>query len=52
VLPNCSCEGLAQHLFEIFDPQVREATQERAWITEVEIEEDSKNSATFRIQPR
>jgi 6-pyruvoyltetrahydropterin/6-carboxytetrahydropterin synthase len=48
VLPNCSCEGLAQHLFEIFDPQVRASTQGRAWITEVEIEEDSKNSAKFR----
>ena len=47
VLPNCSCEGIAQHLYEIFDPKVRAATLERVWITSVEIEEDSKNSAKF-----
>lgn len=47
VLPNCSCEGLAEHLFGIFDAKVRAATLERAWITEVEIEEDSKNSAKY-----
>ena len=48
ILPNCSCEGLAQHLHSIFDPMVREQTQGRAWIIEVEIEEDSKNSACYR----
>jgi len=47
VLPNCSCEGLAQHLYEVFNPMVRQASNERAWITSVEIEEDSKNSAQF-----
>lgn len=47
VLPNCSCEGIAQHLFETFNPMVRQATDGRAWITSIEIEEDSKNSAKF-----
>ncbi|MGB0409918.1 MAG: 6-pyruvoyl trahydropterin synthase family protein [Opitutales bacterium] len=47
ILPNCSCEGLAKHLFEIFDPKVRTTTADRAWITEVEVEEDSKNSAKY-----
>ena len=47
-LPACSCEGLAEHLFGIFDAMVRAETEDRAWIVEVEVEEDSKNSATFR----
>ena len=47
VLPNCSCEGIAEHLYGIFDPMVRNATEDRAWIISVEIEEDSKNSACF-----
>lgn len=46
-LPNCSCEGIARHLFEIFNAMVRENTNERVWITSVEIEEDSKNSAQY-----
>lgn len=49
VLPNCSCEGLAEHLHGIFDPMVREATTGRAWIVAVEIEEDAKNSACFSV---
>jgi len=48
VLPNCSCEGIAQHLHEVFGPMVRKATDGRVWISEVAIEEDSKNSACFR----
>ena len=48
IIPNSSCEGLAQHIFEVFDPMVRAQTQERVWITQVDIEEDSKNSAAYR----
>ncbi len=47
ILPNCSCEGLAHHLYGKFNPMVREATEGRAWIVAVEIEEDSKNSAAY-----
>ena len=47
ILPNASCEGLAVHLHEVFDPMVREHTSGRVWITQVEIEEDSKNSACY-----
>jgi len=46
-LPSCASEGLAQHLYEVFNPMVRARTENRVWITEVEIEEDSKNSAAF-----
>ena len=48
VLPNCSSEGLAVHLHEIFDAKVRTATAGRVWITAIEIEEDSKNSARYQ----
>ena len=47
ILPNCSCEGIAQHIHDIFDPMVRKKTAGRVWIIDVEIEEDSKNSAAF-----
>jgi 6-pyruvoyltetrahydropterin/6-carboxytetrahydropterin synthase len=47
VLPSCSSEGLAQHIYEIFNPMVQTKTKDRAWITQVEVEEDSKNSATY-----
>lgn len=50
VLPNCSCEGLAEHLHGIFDPMVRVATAGRAWIIAVEVEEDSKNSACYAAE--
>ena len=48
ILPNCSCEGIAQHLHGIFDQMVRAETSGRVWVTEIEIIEDSKNSAAYR----
>lgn len=50
IVPNCSCEGIAQHIHTIFDPIVREQTNDRAWLVEVEIGEDSKNSASYCIE--
>jgi 6-pyruvoyltetrahydropterin/6-carboxytetrahydropterin synthase len=47
VVPSCSCEGLAQHLFAIFDHLVRQQTLHRAFVISVEVVEDSKNSATY-----
>ena len=47
VMDDCSCEGLARHLFEVFDPMVREHTGGRAWVTSVEVEEDTRNAATY-----
>lgn len=47
ILPNCSSEGIAQHLFEVFDPMVKQETHNRAFIIQIEIFEDSKNSATY-----
>lgn len=50
VVDCCSCEGIARHLHGVFDPMVREHSGGRAWIQEVGIEEDSRNSATYRPQ--
>lgn len=47
-VPNASCEGLAEHFYEIFNPMVRENTMGRAWITRVDVHEDSRNSATYQ----
>lgn len=52
ILPNCSCEGIAQHLHEVFDPMVRKETHNRVWITEIEITEDPKNSASYKKDDR
>lgn len=51
IIPNSSCEGLAQHIYEVFEPMVRAQTKDRVWITEVEVEEDHKNSAAFCPSP-
>jgi 6-pyruvoyltetrahydropterin/6-carboxytetrahydropterin synthase len=47
IVPNTSCEGLAQHIYKIFNPMVLAETDGRAWLTCVEIEEDYKNSAAY-----
>jgi 6-pyruvoyltetrahydropterin/6-carboxytetrahydropterin synthase len=47
IVENCSCEGLAQHLFSIFDPMVREHSGGRVWVLSVEVHEDARNSALF-----
>ena len=53
ILPDCSCEGIARHLHGIFNRMVQptEATQQRVHIDSVEIEEDSKNAATYSTEP-
>jgi 6-pyruvoyltetrahydropterin/6-carboxytetrahydropterin synthase len=47
IVESASCEGLAIHIFDVFDKLVRSNTGERAWITSIELEEDSKNSAFY-----
>jgi 6-pyruvoyltetrahydropterin/6-carboxytetrahydropterin synthase len=47
-VPNSSCEGLACHLYKTLGQLVRDETLGRAWVVEVEVTEDSKNSATYR----
>ena len=50
IIPNCSSEGIAKHLHEIFDPMVRKQTNDRAWVAVVEVKEDSKNSACYSLE--
>lgn len=49
VVKNCSCEGMARHLFDVFNPLVQDASSGRAFVTAVEVVEDSKNSAMFSV---
>ena len=51
VVPNCSCEGLCLHLFELFDPRVRQYTDGRAFLVGVEVMEDDRNSAAYFPEP-
>ncbi len=44
---NCSAEGLAQHLFCVFDALVRKESANRAWVHGIKVGEDSKNFAYF-----
>ena len=46
-LPDCSSEGIAFHLYGIFNTMVQKATDQRVRITAVEVQEDSKNAATY-----
>ncbi|WP_083270409.1 6-pyruvoyl trahydropterin synthase family protein [Lacunisphaera limnophila] len=47
VVECCSCEGMAKHIFEVFDELIRQYTQDRAYVVSVEVVEDSKNSARY-----
>ena len=47
IVPSCSCEGLAQHLWEVFNPLVEAATDKRVFLVSVEVTEDSRNSAKY-----
>jgi len=49
LVDSCSCEGLAEHLFGVFDPMVQQATNGRAFLLGVELIEDSKNSAAYTV---
>jgi 6-pyruvoyltetrahydropterin/6-carboxytetrahydropterin synthase len=48
VVPDCSCEGIAEFVHGIADAYVRKVSLNRARVFEVTVYEDSKNSATFR----
>lgn len=47
LVADCSNEGLARHLCDTFDALVRTETDGRAWVTAVEMEEDSRNAARY-----
>ncbi len=47
ILPNAGMEGTAQFVYEQMNPIVKKITDNRAWITKVEVRENDKNSAIF-----
>lgn len=49
VVESCSCEGLAMHLHRIFDKLVRAHTANRVHLLSVEVIEDAKNSAIYKV---
>ncbi|MDR2862927.1 MAG: 6-carboxytetrahydropterin synthase [Puniceicoccales bacterium] len=48
LVDNCSAEGLAHHLYGIVDALVKKETHGRVFVLEVRVDEDARNSATFR----
>ncbi|MEO0795382.1 MAG: 6-carboxytetrahydropterin synthase [Verrucomicrobiota bacterium] len=48
VVKDCSNEGLAMHVFDVFDQLVRKESADRAWVVSVDIKEDSKNGACYQ----
>lgn len=47
VVENCSCEGLAKHLYEVFNPMVDRETGGRVRVEIIKVLEDSRNSAIY-----
>ncbi len=47
-LPCCSAEGIAEHLYSIFDPMVQQHTAGRAYVQSIEVREDSRNAARYQ----
>lgn len=46
-LPNCGMEGTAKYVYEKVNKMIHEQTKGRAWVTQVEVRENEKNSAIF-----
>jgi 6-pyruvoyltetrahydropterin/6-carboxytetrahydropterin synthase len=49
IVPSVSCEGLARHLFTVWNALVREHTAGRVFLSALEVVEDAKNSATYAL---
>ena len=47
-LKNTSMEGLAKHLFTIFDEQISNLTEQRVHLESIRVEEDSKNRVDYQ----
>lgn len=46
LIPDCSCEGIAQWVFSAVNAFMHADTKGRVWLKELTVFEDSKNSAT------
>lgn len=47
VLPNAGMEGTAKFVYDHVNQMVQKSTQNRVWVTKVEVRENEKNSAFF-----
>jgi 6-pyruvoyltetrahydropterin/6-carboxytetrahydropterin synthase len=47
IVKSCSCEGMALHLHGVFNAMIQQTSNNRVFVTRVEVVEDSKNSATY-----
>ncbi len=47
VLPNAGMEGSAKYVYDHVNKMVQKTTNERVWVTKVEVRENEKNSAFF-----
>lgn len=47
VLPNVGMEGTALYVYKVVDKMIREMTNNRAWITKIQVSENEKNSAIY-----
>jgi 6-pyruvoyltetrahydropterin/6-carboxytetrahydropterin synthase len=48
IVDNCSAEGLASHLFDVFEKMVDKESGGRVFLHEIELREDSKNAVQFQ----
>lgn len=48
VLPNAGMEGTAKYVYDHVNKMVQKSTNNRVWVTKVEVRENEKNSAFFK----
>lgn len=48
VMPNIGMEGTCQYVYETVNEIIDKCTNGRAWVTQIEVRENEKNSAIFR----
>lgn len=47
VMPNAGMEGTAKFVYDHVNEMVKSSTNQRVWVTKVEVRENEKNSAFF-----
>ena len=48
ILPNVGMEGTAMYVFDKVDEMIKSQTNNRAWVSCIEVRENEKNSAIYR----
>lgn len=51
-LPSASAEGLSKFVFGLSNDYILNFTNGRVWVQEVTVEEDCKNTATYRVDEK